>query len=222
MTDTKAELLGCPFCGAAPFGIGYDGQPAEENSFHWRCRCGAQGPRAYGPDVTAAWNRRISIGQSGEAPAPKPASYFSHDDFAEGFDDGIAMALRQVTKGRTSMYRADDELRVRYATRKDADGAMDILQNMTLADAPAATPEPVGEAPAPSLESAKGHAVLQAQSWAQEARAQRATVLEILRYFGLPEHDWEALRLIKEKLGDADSAHKAMTSPVVPSAASKE
>jgi hypothetical protein len=47
------------------------------------------------------------------------------------------------------------------------------------------------------LAAAKDNAVLQAQIWAAEARGQRATVLEILRYFGLPEHDWEALRLIK-------------------------
>jgi hypothetical protein len=50
------------------------------------------------------------------------------------------------------------------------------------------------------LHAAKDNAVLQAQIWAAEARGQRATVLEILRYFGLPEHDWEALRLIREKL----------------------
>jgi hypothetical protein len=54
------------------------------------------------------------------------------------------------------------------------------------------------------LHAAKDNAVLQAQIWAQEARTQRATVLEILRYFGLPERDWEALRLIKAKIeGDA-------------------
>jgi hypothetical protein len=47
------------------------------------------------------------------------------------------------------------------------------------------------------LEAAKDNAVLQAQIWAQEARTQRATALDILRYFGLPEHDWEALRLIQ-------------------------
>jgi hypothetical protein len=50
------------------------------------------------------------------------------------------------------------------------------------------------------LHAAKDNAVLQAQIQAQEARTHRATVLDILRYFGLPEHDWEALRLIREKL----------------------
>jgi hypothetical protein len=41
------------------------------------------------------------------------------------------------------------------------------------------------------------NAVQQAKQWAQEARAQRATVLSILRHFGLPENDWEALSLIE-------------------------
>ena len=50
------------------------------------------------------------------------------------------------------------------------------------------------------LEAAKDNAVLQAQIWAQEARTQRATVQEILHYFGLPEHDWEALHLIRRHL----------------------
>jgi len=45
----------------------------------------------------------------------------------------------------------------------------------------------------------KENAVHQAQMWALEARTHRDTVLSILRYFGLPEHDWEALSLIKAK-----------------------
>jgi hypothetical protein len=45
----------------------------------------------------------------------------------------------------------------------------------------------------------KENAVQQAQQWAQEARTQRATVLSILRFFGLPERDYEALTLIQEK-----------------------
>lgn len=49
-------------------------------------------------------------------------------------------------------------------------------------------------------EPAKDHAVQQAQNWAMEAKTQRETVLSILRYFGLPEHDWEALRLISAKV----------------------
>lgn len=48
--------------------------------------------------------------------------------------------------------------------------------------------------------SDKENAVQQAQGWAQEARTQRATVLSILRYFGLPERDYEALTLIKAKV----------------------
>jgi hypothetical protein len=61
------------------------------------------------------------------------------------------------------------------------------------------------------LHAAKDNAVLQAQIWAAEARTQRATVLEILRYFGLPEHDWEALRLIKAKLeGDTPAGVKGL------------
>jgi hypothetical protein len=50
------------------------------------------------------------------------------------------------------------------------------------------------------LHAAKDNAVLQAQIWAAEARGQRATVLEILRYFGLPERDYEALHLIRRHL----------------------
>lgn len=50
------------------------------------------------------------------------------------------------------------------------------------------------------LESARSHAAREASRWAAEARGQRSTVLSVLRYFGLPEHDWEALRLIREKL----------------------
>lgn len=46
----------------------------------------------------------------------------------------------------------------------------------------------------------KDNAVQQAQIWAQEARTQSETVLSILRYFGLPERDYEALRLIQQKL----------------------
>ena len=45
--------------------------------------------------------------------------------------------------------------------------------------------------------AAKESLVKQAQQWAEEAKYQGATVLEILRYFGLPEHDYEALTLIK-------------------------
>lgn len=48
--------------------------------------------------------------------------------------------------------------------------------------------------------SDKDSAVQQAQVWAQEARTQRAIVLSILRYFGLPERDYEALSLIKAKV----------------------
>jgi hypothetical protein len=62
------------------------------------------------------------------------------------------------------------------------------------------------------LHAAKDNAVLQAQIWAQEARNQRATVLEILRYFGLPERDWEALRL-KAKLEDETPAGVALPVP---------
>lgn len=54
-------------------------------------------------------------------------------------------------------------------------------------------------APAAAQEQAKENAVAQAQQWAQEAKSQRSTVLEILRYFGLPENDYEALSLIKAK-----------------------
>lgn len=57
---------------------------------------------------------------------------------------------------------------------------------------------------APTAEStgtgAKDNAVQQARRWAQEARTQRAIVLDILRYFGLPERDWEALRLIRQHI----------------------
>jgi hypothetical protein len=54
--------------------------------------------------------------------------------------------------------------------------------------------------------SDKDNAVQQAQIWAQEARTQRAIVLSILRYFGLPERDYEALTLIQEKDGDMRAA----------------
>lgn len=47
--------------------------------------------------------------------------------------------------------------------------------------------------------SDKENAVQQAQIWAQEARTQRAIVLSILRYFGLPQQDYNALTLIAEK-----------------------
>ena len=48
--------------------------------------------------------------------------------------------------------------------------------------------------------SDKENAVQQAQIWAQEARAQRAIVRSILRYFGLPERDYEALTLIQGRM----------------------
>lgn len=48
--------------------------------------------------------------------------------------------------------------------------------------------------------SDKENVVQQAQMWAQEARTQRAIVLSILRYFGLPERDYEALSLIQAKV----------------------
>jgi hypothetical protein len=54
----------------------------------------------------------------------------------------------------------------------------------------------------PLVAGGKENAVQQAQGWAQEARTQRATVLSILRYFGLPERDYEALALIKAKYGE--------------------
>jgi hypothetical protein len=69
---------------------------------------------------------------------------------------------------------------------------------------------------AESLRGLKDNAVQQAQMWAQEARTQRATVLEILRYFGLPEHDYEALSLIKAKL-EASTAPAGVT-PELPDA----
>jgi hypothetical protein len=57
----------------------------------------------------------------------------------------------------------------------------------------------------------KDNAVQQAQQWAQEARTQRETVLSILRYFGLPERDYEALTLIRQKVesvaADWDECH---------------
>ena len=46
-------------------------------------------------------------------------------------------------------------------------------------------------------ETAKGHLIQQAQQHALEALTQRGTVLDILRHFGCPENDWEALSLIK-------------------------
>jgi hypothetical protein len=49
----------------------------------------------------------------------------------------------------------------------------------------------------PATEQAKENVIRQAQQWALEAKTQRATVLSILRHFGLPENDWEALRLIQ-------------------------
>lgn len=38
--------------------------------------------------------------------------------------------------------------------------------------------------------------------WQDEAKYHRSTVLEILRYFGLPENDYEALSLIKARSGN--------------------
>lgn len=52
----------------------------------------------------------------------------------------------------------------------------------------------------PADNAAKENAVREAQQWSMEAKAQRATVLSILEYFGLPAHDYEALRLIKSKI----------------------
>lgn len=45
--------------------------------------------------------------------------------------------------------------------------------------------------------AAKEHSIQQSQQHAMEARTQRETVLSILRHFGLPENDSEALTLIK-------------------------
>lgn len=63
---------------------------------------------------------------------------------------------------------------------------------------------PVPPVPAPAeltteverLKAAKANLIQRARMWCYEARAQRATLLGILRRFGLPEHDWEAKRLI--------------------------
>lgn len=86
-------------------------------------------------------------------------------------------------------------LRVQADRRSNLDGRSECLGWAIAVEALAA---PQG-APSPDL-AAKENVVQQAQQWAQEARTQRATVLDILRYFGLPENDWEALRLIKERL----------------------
>jgi hypothetical protein len=51
--------------------------------------------------------------------------------------------------------------------------------------------------------NAKNNAVQQAQIWAQEARTQRSIVRDILTYFGLPDRDYKALALIKEKIEGA-------------------
>ena len=47
-------------------------------------------------------------------------------------------------------------------------------------------------------EAARENLVQQAQQNAMEARTQRGTVLDILRHFGCPEEDWNALTLVKE------------------------
>jgi hypothetical protein len=66
-----------------------------------------------------------------------------------------------------------------------------------------------GPHPREDQQAAKDSAIQQAQQWAQEARTHRSTVLDILRYFGLPERDWEALSLIKAKLEAAPAAQPA-------------
>jgi hypothetical protein len=56
------------------------------------------------------------------------------------------------------------------------------------------------------LAAAKSHLIQQAQIWHDEAKTQRATVLDILRHFGLPENDWEAKRLIIAHLAGQSQA----------------
>lgn len=103
---------------------------------------------------------------------------------------GLAESLRaQAASLRTSS----------WLSRQARDSADTLLRWAAEVESLAAQ----AKAPASVKDGAKDNAVLQAQSWAQEARTQRATVLDILRYFGLPEHDWEALRLIKAKLEGA-------------------
>lgn len=69
--------------------------------------------------------------------------------------------------------------------------AIELARRLHSATAPAAQQQ---------ASTATGNAVQQAQNWAMEAKTQRATVLSILNYFGLPEHDYEALALIKAKV----------------------
>lgn len=62
---------------------------------------------------------------------------------------------------------------------------------------------PLAEVSAPAAQqpsdNAKENAIQQAQIWAMEAKTQRAIVISILKALGLPEHDWEAQRLVLEK-----------------------
>lgn len=52
-------------------------------------------------------------------------------------------------------------------------------------------------------DNGKENVIQQAQIWAMEAKTQKAIVISILRSLGLPEHDWEAERLVAEKFAEA-------------------
>lgn len=112
--------------------------------------------------------------------------------------DAVAIlreALQQVGNYCSDFY-ANAKVRGAEAAHKRAHEMA-----MRASDALAATEHAQVEAQAAQDDDiAKQNAVQQAQQCAQEARTQRATVLSILRYFGLPENDWEALRLIMAKV----------------------
>jgi hypothetical protein len=54
----------------------------------------------------------------------------------------------------------------------------------------------------------KANLIEQVRSWHDEAKTQRATVIDILRHFDLPEHDWEAKRLIVDHLARQPKAEQ--------------
>ncbi len=99
--------------------------------------------------------------------------------------------MSRIAHGATSMPHAEELM----AQREDARQALQAAESRA-EDA---------EQHIAKLENARDHAVNQARIHAMEAKAQGSTVREILRLFDLPEHDWEATRLVRDALARRDA-----------------
>lgn len=57
----------------------------------------------------------------------------THSDYADGFDAGREQVLSVVGAKCVRLYRADNEIRLNYATREDANAAFELIQNTAVA-----------------------------------------------------------------------------------------